>query len=93
MHPKSAPVISRAFKRAFMLAALGTTFGYFIDHNWARENPVRGVEIPSDNDAVRIHVLTPGEGMLYFENPKHFSTLHDLGRLMLIDPCSASQRY
>jgi hypothetical protein len=38
------------------LYALSKAFGYFIDHNWARENPVRGVEIPSDKDAVRIHV-------------------------------------
>ena len=28
------------------LHALSKAFGYFIDHNWARENPVRGVEIP-----------------------------------------------
>src|SRR5580658_9756568 len=40
------------------LHALSKAFGYFIDHNWARENPVRYVEIPSDRDAVRIHVLT-----------------------------------
>ena len=42
------------------LHALSKAFGYWIDHNWARENPVRGVDIPSDKDAVRIHVLLPG---------------------------------
>jgi len=48
---------------------------------------VRGVEIPSDKDAVRIHVLTAGEEMLYFEDAKRFPALHDLGRLMLNQGC------
>jgi integrase len=69
------------------LHALSKAFGYFIDHNWARENPVRGVEIPSDKDAVRIHVLTAGEEMLYFDDAKRFPALHDLGRLMLNQGC------
>ena len=70
------------------LHALSKAFGYFIDHNWARENPVRGVEIPGDKDAVRIHVLTPIEETLYFEVARlRFPALHDLGRLMINQGC------
>jgi integrase len=65
------------------LHALSKAFGYFIDHNWARENPVRGVEIPSDKDAVRMHVLPWDEEALYFEAATRFPPLHDLGRLMI----------
>jgi integrase len=65
------------------LHALSKAYGYFIDHNWARENPVRGVEIPSDKDAVRIYVLTHAEEMLYFETARRFPALYDLGRLMV----------
>ncbi len=63
------------------LLALSKAFGYFIDHNWARENPVPYVEIPSDRDAVRIHVLTRAEETLYFEAARRFPALCDLGRL------------
>jgi len=69
------------------LHALSKAYGYFIDHNWARENPVRGVEIPSDKDAMRIHVLSSGEEALYFEAARRFPALHDLGRLMLNQGC------
>lgn len=70
------------------LHALSKAFGYFIDHNWARENPVRGVEIPSDKDAVRIHVLAAAEEALYFETARvRFPRLYDLGRLMLNQGC------
>ena len=40
------------------LHALSSFFRYAEKHNWTRDNPVRRVEIPSDADAVRIHVLT-----------------------------------
>ena len=69
------------------LHALSKAFGYFIDHNWARENPVKGVEIPSDKDAVRIHVVTEIEEALYFEAARRFPALYDLGRLMLNQGC------
>jgi integrase len=69
------------------LHALSKAFGYFIDHNWARDNPVRGVEIPSDKDAVRIHVLSTTEEVLYFQTAKRFPALYDLGRLMLNQGC------
>jgi integrase len=70
------------------LHALSKAFGYWIDHNWARENPVRGVDIPSDKDAVRIRVLTQEEEALYFDDAaRRSSALHDLGRLMLNQGC------
>jgi integrase len=72
------------------LHALSKAFGYFIDHNWARDNPLRGVKglIPSDKDAVRIHVLTAPEEALYFETARaRFPRLYDLGRLMLNQGC------
>jgi integrase len=49
------------------LHALSPFYRYAIKHTWARQNPVEEVEIPSDADAVRIHVLSPAEEMLYFE--------------------------
>jgi integrase len=49
-------------------------------HNWCRENPVtsnnlklHGAKMPSDADAVRIHVLSPAEEMLYFETCKRLA--------------------
>lgn len=48
------------------LHALSVFYKYAIKHNWARENPVRKVEIPSDADAVRMHILTLAEETLYF---------------------------
>ena len=70
------------------LHALSKAYGYFIKHNWARENPVRGVEIPSDKDAVRIHPLTAIEEALYFEAAeRRFPALYDLGRLMIHQGC------
>lgn len=72
------------------LHALSKAFGYWIDHNWARENPIggqRGVEVPSDKDAVRIHVLTANEETVYFEFVQRYPALYDVGRLMLNQGC------
>jgi len=52
------------------LHAPSPLFKYGINHNWCVANPVEHVKIPSDADAVRIHVLTPAEEMLYFETCK-----------------------
>jgi integrase len=56
------------------LHAMSPLFKYGIAHNWCRENPVtsenlrlHGAKMPSDGDAVRIHVLTAAEEMLYFD--------------------------
>ncbi len=50
------------------LHALSPLFKYAINHNWCSVNPVDSdrLKIPSDAEAVRIHVLTSAEEMLYF---------------------------
>ena len=48
------------------LHALSGFFQYAVRHNWCRSNPVEQVDIPSDKDAVRIHVLTAAEESRYF---------------------------
>jgi integrase len=65
------------------LHALSKFFGHAIKQHWARENPIRNVEIPSDADAVRIHVLPAIEEQQYFARAAMHRDLHDLGRLML----------
>jgi len=62
---------------------LSKFFEYAKKQHWTRENPVRDVTIPSDKDAVRIHVLTPAEEKLYFAHASRHRDLYDLGRLML----------
>lgn len=69
------------------LHALSKFFQYAVKHNWCRDNPVRKAEIPSDADAMRIHVLTAAEVAAYFEAAQRFPNLHDLGRLMLNQGC------
>ncbi len=65
------------------LHALSKFFRYALKHEWARANPVRDVEIPSDAEAVRMHVLTPAEEMSYFEGARRYPNLYDLGRIMI----------
>jgi site-specific recombinase XerD len=48
------------------LHALSTFFQYAVKQHWTRENPIANVEIPSDAEAVRIHVLSAAEEKLYF---------------------------
>ena len=48
------------------LHALSKFFGYAIRQHWTFTNPIRGVEIPSDANAVRMHILTPAEEQDYF---------------------------
>ena len=85
------------------LHALSLLFQYGQKHNWCRVNPVREVEIPSDKEAVRIHVLTPVEEGKYsgalevlrqekltHKRPKEargLEDLHDLATLMLNQGC------
>jgi integrase len=57
---------------------------YAVKQGWQRNNPVDGVEIPSDADAVRDHVVTPVEEEVYFPAAKERSLdLHDVARLIL----------
>jgi site-specific recombinase XerD len=65
------------------LHALSKFFGHAIKQHWTRENPIRNVDIPSDEDAVRIHVLSAIEEKQYFTLAAKHPDLHDLGRLML----------
>ena len=64
------------------LHALSKFFGFAMKQRWARENPVRNVSIPSEADAIRIHVVTADEEKQYFSRAATNSDLHDLGRLM-----------
>jgi site-specific recombinase XerD len=65
------------------LHALSKFFGYAIKQRWAGDNPVRNVTIPSDADAIRIHVLTFEEERRYFLRAAKHRDLNDLGRLIL----------
>jgi integrase len=65
------------------LHALSTFFRYAIKQGWTRENPIRKVNIPSDADAVRIHVIAPDEEREYFRRAAKHADLFDLARLML----------
>ena len=65
------------------LHALSTFFRYAILQRWTRENPIRNVEIPSDADAVRMHILTLAEEKTYFMRAAKMPDLHDVGRIML----------
>lgn len=64
------------------LHALSKLFQYAMKQNWTRENPTRNVKIPSDDDAVRIHVITPEEEKEYFARAAGNQNLSDLARLM-----------
>ena len=61
------------------LHALSTFFAYAVRQHWTRENPVRHVEIPSDKDAVRIHIISSTEEKLYFERAAKYPDLHESG--------------
>lgn len=65
------------------LHALSTFFTHAIRHHWAFANPIAEVDIPSDADAVRIHVLTGEEEEKYFHFAMSYPDLHDVGRIMI----------
>jgi integrase len=50
------------------LHALSVLFQYGQKHHWCKANPLAAgnIEIPSDAEAVRMHVLTPAEESRYF---------------------------
>lgn len=58
---------------------------YAMRKRLAQSNPVRLVTIPSDKDAVRIHVVTSDEEAAYFTTAR--GTLHDVARLILLQGC------
>jgi site-specific recombinase XerD len=65
------------------LHALSTLFAYAMRQHWTRENPIREVTIPSDAEAVRMHILTAAEEKIYFQRAAKMRDLYDVGRLML----------
>lgn len=65
------------------LHALSCFYADAIRQHYTRENPIRNVDIPSDADAVRIHVLTPTEEKVYFMRAAKMPDLYDVGRVML----------
>ena len=67
------------------LHALSKFFRFAIKQRWAAWNPVNGVDMPSDADAIRMHVVTASEEKIYFQHAS--GDLYDLGRLMLNQGC------
>lgn len=80
------------------LHQLSKFFRWATKHGWTRQNPVEDVDIPSDADAIRMHVLTAEEEAAYFKAAKEVSeVLHDTGRLMILQgmrpaECTAIQK-
>lgn len=64
------------------LHALSTFFKFAIKQHWAQTNPLLNTKIPSDTDAVRIHVISPEEEREYFTRAAKNPNLYDLARLM-----------
>lgn len=64
------------------LHALSVFFKYAIKLRWTRENPIKKVRIPSDADAVRIHVIIPEEEREYFRRAAKNRNLFDLAVLI-----------
>jgi site-specific recombinase XerD len=85
------------------LHALSLLFQYGMKHGWCRINPIREIEIPSDQDAERINVLSKAQEIAYLttceilraEKQAHhrtkeargFQDLYDLHTLMLHQGC------
>lgn len=70
------------------LHALSLFFQYAMKHNWRPNNPVTADLVPSDADAVRMHVLDDEEEAAYIAAARQIhQDLHDLARLMLEQGC------
>lgn len=71
------------------LHALSLLFSYGKKQGWCATNPVREeVEIPSDEDAIRMYILSDGEERRYFEAALQRSQdLYDVGRIMILQGC------
>lgn len=73
------------------LHALSGFFQWAVRMRYAAENPVRAVKIPSDKDAVRIHVLSSAEERAYFDAAAKDQDLYDFGRLALSQGCRPAE--
>jgi site-specific recombinase XerD len=70
------------------LHALSGLFQFSVRQHWTCSNPIERVDIPSDRDAMRMHVLTDAEEKAYFAAAaRRNMDLHDLGRLMILQGC------
>jgi integrase len=70
------------------LHALSGFFQFAMRQHYCVRNPLEGVDIPSDREAIRMHVLTDAEERAYFAAAaKRNMDLHDLGRLMILQGC------
>ena len=70
------------------LHALSLFFRKFaLKRGMSASNPVAEVNKPSDQHAVRIHVLSVEEEDLYFKEAARNANLYDLARLMLLQGC------
>jgi len=65
------------------LHAMSIFFAYAIRHHWAVSSPIDEIEIPSDEDAERIHVITQDEQEEYSKRAIGNPNLYDVIRLML----------
>ena len=68
------------------LYSLSKFFRWAMARNYARENPVKLVAIPSDADAVRIYVVSRAEERAYFRHAG--GTLSDVASIMLEQGCA-----
>jgi integrase len=67
------------------LHCLSPLFEYGRKHGWCTQNPVKEVDVPSDRDAVRFHLVTAAEGTIYFAEARRRNLdVHDVAKLMLL---------
>jgi len=65
------------------LHALSAFLKFGLKRRWIKHNPLLEVDIPSDAEAMRIHVLNASEEKIYFDGALRFRDLHDLARIIL----------
>lgn len=66
---------------------LNLFFRYARKQGWCESSPVDEVKIPSDRDAIRIHVVTAAEEKAYFAAARKTRTLFDVAKLILLQGC------
>jgi integrase len=73
------------------LHALSKFFQWARKIGYCRENITEDVSIPSDADAIRMHVLSAAEEKLYFAHAT--GALYDSGRLLILQGCRPEEIY
>jgi integrase len=69
------------------LHALSLFFRYARKMHWCEHNPLEGVKIPSDRDAVRINPISQETERQYFKFASRNRNLHDVAKLILNQGC------